>query len=333
MKNTHPRISRRVAMAVLASVVCSAVLGTTPAHAQPAFPSKPITMIVPFPPGGPTDLVARVIAQKMSESMGQPVIIDNRGGANGNLGAVLAVKAAADGYTLLYNTSSITLSPALYKSLSYDVRRDLAPVALTAVVPLALVVSPSVPANTVKEFIAYAKANPGKLSYGSAGNGNVTHLGAFQFVQANGIDAIHIPYKGSAPADVDLVGGQIHFMTDTVNSVMAFVRDKRLKMLAITTPRRMALFPDVPTLAESGMPGFEVGAWQGVMVPTNTPKPIIQRLNAEVMKALQTPEVRQKLALQGAEPLGSTPEAYGVYVQNELTRWANVVKQTGVTLE
>lgn len=333
MKNTYPRISRRVAMAVLASVVCSAVLGTTPAHAQPAFPSKPITMIVPFPPGGPTDLVARVIAQKMSESMGQPVIIDNRGGANGNLGAVLAVKAAADGYTLLYNTSSITLSPALYKSLSYDVRRDLAPVALTAVVPLALVVSPSVPANTVKEFIAYAKANPGKLSYGSAGNGNVTHLGAFQFVQANGIDAIHIPYKGSAPADVDLVGGQIHFMTDTVNSVMAFVRDKRLKMLAITTPRRMALFPDVPTLAESGMPGFEVGAWQGVMVPANTPKPIIQRLNAEVMKALQTPEVRQKLALQGAEPLGSTPEAYGVYVQNELTRWANVVKQTGVTLE
>lgn len=333
MKNTHPRISRRVAMAVLASVVCSAVLGTTPAHAQPAFPSRPITMIVPFPPGGPTDLVARVIAQKMSESMGQPVIIDNRGGANGNLGAVLAVKAAADGYTLLYNTSSITLSPALYKSLSYDVRRDLAPVALTAVVPLALVVSPSVPANTVKEFIAYAKANPGKLSYGSAGNGNVTHLGAFQFVQANGIDAVHIPYKGSAPADVDLVGGQIHFMTDTVNSVMAFVRDKRLKMLAITTPRRMALFPDVPTLAESGMPGFEVGAWQGVMVPANTPKPIIQRLNAEVMKALQTPEVRQKLALQGAEPLGSTPEAYGVYVQNELTRWANVVKQTGVTLE
>ncbi|MFZ2386626.1 MAG: tripartite tricarboxylate transporter substrate-binding protein, partial [Polaromonas sp.] len=162
---------------------------------------------------------------------------------------------------------------------------------------------------------------------------NVTHLGAFQFVQANGIDAVHIPYKGSAPADVDLVGGQIHFMTDTVNSVMAFVRDKRLKMLAITTPRRMALFPDVPTLAESGMPGFEVGAWQGVMVPANTPKPIIQRLNAEVMKALQTPEVRQKLALQGAEPLGSTPEAYGVYVQNELTRWANVVKQTGVTLE
>lgn len=335
MKKISPPISRMVATAALASVVCSAVFGSSlvQAQAQPAFPSKPITMIVPFPPGGPTDLVARVIAQEMSESMGQTVIIDNRGGANGNIGAVLAVKAAADGYTLLYNTSSIALSPALYKSLSYDVKRDLAPVALTAVVPLALVVSPSVPANTVKEFITYAKANPGKLSYGSAGNGNVTHLGAFQFVKANGIDAVHIPYKGSAPADVDLVGGQIQFMTDTVNSVMPFVRDKRLKMLAVTTSRRMSLFPDVPTLAESGMPGFEVGAWQGVMVPANTPAPIIQRLNSEVMKALQTPDVRRKLALQGAEPLGSTPEAYGEYVQKELIRWANVVKQTGVTLE
>ena len=327
-------LSRRIASAtVLAALAGAASLASTVVLGQTNFPSKSITMIVPFPPGGPTDLVARVIAQKISESMGQSVIVDNRGGANGNLGAMLAVRAAADGYTMLYNTSSIALSPALYKSLSYDVKRDLAPVALTAVVPLALVVALSVPANTVPEFIAYAKANPGKLSYGSAGNGNVTHLGAFQFVRANGIDAVHIPYKGSAPADVDLVGGQIQFMTDTVNSVMPFVRDKRLKMLAVTTPKRMSLFPEVPTLAESGMPGFEVGAWQGVMVPANTPKPIIQRLNAEVMKALQSPEVRQKLALQGAEPLGSTPEAYGEYIQKEITRWDNVVKQTGVTLE
>ena len=327
-------LSRRIASAtVLAALAGAASLASTVVLGQTNFPSKSITMIVPFPPGGPTDLVARVIAQKISESMGQSVIVDNRGGANGNLGAMLAVRAAADGYTMLYNTSSIALSPALYKSLSYDVKRDLAPVALTAVVPLALVVALSVPANTVPEFIAYAKANPGKLSYGSAGNGNVTHLGAFQFVRANGIDAVHIPYKGSAPADVDLVGGQIQFMTDTVNSVMPFVRDKRLKMLAVTTPKRMSLFPEVPTLAESGMPGFEVGAWQGVMVPANTPKPIIQRLNADVMKALQSPEVRQKLALQGAEPLGSTPEAYGEYIQKEITRWDNVVKQTGVTLE
>jgi len=333
MKNTFTRISRRVATATLASAVCSAVIGTAPAQAQPAYPSKPITMVVPFPAGGPNDLVARLIARKMSESMGQPVIIENKGGANGNIGAKLVVNAAADGYTLLYNSSAIALSPSLYKNLSYDVKRDLAPVALTAVVPLVLVLSPSVPANSVKEFIAYAKANPGKLSYGSAGNGNSTHLAAFMFVQANGLDAVHIPYKGSAPADLDLVGGQIQFMTEAVNSITGFVRDKRLKMLAVLSHKRMTSFPDVPTLAESGMPGLEVGAWQGVMVPANTPNSVIQRLNAEVMNALQTPEVREKMALMGAEPLGSSPEAYGEFVQKELTRWANVIKKAGVTLE
>ena len=290
-------------------------------------------MVVPFPPGGPTDLVARVLAQKLGEQLGQSVIVDNRAGANGNIGASFVAKAPADGYTLLYNTSAIALSPALYKSVPYSVQKDFVPVALVAVVPLALVTHPSVPANTVKEFIAYAKANPGKLSYGSAGSGNVTHLGAFQFLQANGIEATHVPYKGSAPADVDLAGGQIQFMTDTVNSVMSFVRDKRMKMLAVTTAKRMSLFPDVPTLAESGMPGFEVGAWQGVLVPAGTPRPVVERLNTEIVKALASAEVRDKLALQGAEPLGSTPEQYGDYIRKELERWAGVVKATGVTLE
>jgi tripartite-type tricarboxylate transporter receptor subunit TctC len=301
--------------------------------ASAAYPDKPITMIVPFPPGGPTDLVARVIGKAMSESMGQPIIIDNRGGANGNIGASLAAKAAPDGYTMIYNTSAVALSPALYKNLTYDVQKDFAPVALAAVVPLALVVHPSVPANNVKEFIAHVKANPGKLSYGSAGAGNVTHLGAFQFLQANGLDAVHIPYKGSAPADMDLVGGQIQFMTDTVNSVAAFVKDKRMKMLAVTTPKRMSNFPEVPTLAESGMPGFDVGAWQGVMVPTGTPRPIIDRLNTELRKALTNPEVRAKLAVQGAEPLGSTPEEYGAYIKKEIDRWGKVVQQSGVKAE
>jgi tripartite-type tricarboxylate transporter receptor subunit TctC len=298
-----------------------------------AYPNKPITLLVPFPPGGPTDLVARVLAKKMSEQMGQSIVIDNKPGANGNIAAVAAAKAPADGYTVLYNTSSITLSPALYKNLAYDVQRDLAPVALTAVVPLALVVNPGVPVNNVREFIAYAKANPGKLSYGSAGNGNVTHLAAFQLVRHHDIDATHVPYRGSAPADVDLVAGQIQFMTDTINSVMPFVKDKRLKLLAVTTSQRMSLFPDVPTLSETVMPGFEAGAWQGIMVPANTPKAVVQRLNAEINKALQSAEVKERLALQGAEPLGSTPEEYGAYVKKELARWAAVVKATGVTLE
>lgn len=315
------------------AIAATVVLITTDALAQSPYPSKPLIMIVPFPAGGPTDLVARVIAQEMAKSMGQPVVIDNKGGANGNPGAAVAAKAQADGYTLLYNTSSITLSPALYKNLSYDLKRDFAPVALTAVIPLALVVAPNVPVENVKEFIAWVKANPGKVSYGSAGNGNVTHLGAFQFVQANGLDAVHVPYKGSAPADVDLAGGQIQFMTDTVNSVMAFVKDKRMKMLAVTTARRISLFPDVPTLAESGMPGFEVGAWQGVLVPANTPKAVVQRLNLEVLKALQTPEVKQKLAQQGVEALSSTPEEYGNYISSELARWVKVVKLAGISLE
>jgi tripartite-type tricarboxylate transporter receptor subunit TctC len=316
----------------LLAACAAAILLPAGALAQ-AWPAKPITMVVPFPPGGPTDLVARVLAQKLGEQLGQNVLVDNKGGANGNIGAVAVARAPADGYTLLYNTSSITLSPALYKSLQYDVEKDFAPVALTAVVPLALVVHPSIPANNVREFVAYAKANKGKLSYGSAGNGNVTHLGAFQFVQANGIDAVHVPFKGSAPADLALASGDIQFMTDTVNSVMGFVRDKRMKMLAVTTAKRMSLFPDVPTLAESGMPGFEVGAWQGVMVPAATPKAVVERLNAEINKALQHPDVKAKLAAQGAEPLGSSTAEYGAYVKGEIARWDKVVKASGVTIE
>lgn len=327
----YGRSARR--LAGIAAALSFALPVAPLAHAQAAYPSKPITMIVPFPPGGPTDLVARVLAQTMGGQMGQQIIVDNRGGANGNIGSAAVAKAAPDGYTVLYNTSSITLSPALYKSLPYDVQRDLAPVGLAATVPLALVVNPSVPANTVKEFIAYAKANPGKLSYGSAGNGNITHLGAFQFLQANGIEAVHIPYKGSAPADADLVGGQIQFMTDTVNSVAGFVREKRLRLLAVTTLKRTSLFPDAPTIAETGMSGFDVSAWQGLMVPANTPEPIIKRLNAEMNKALQNPEVLTKLAGQGAIPLGSTPQEYGNYIKLEIARWSVIVKQTGVSLE
>jgi tripartite-type tricarboxylate transporter receptor subunit TctC len=325
--NKTPVTRRAVIAAGTALLACGS------AFAADAWPSKTITMIVPFPPGGPTDLVARVLAQKVGEQLGQTIVVDNKAGANGNIGNQVAARAPADGYTILYNTSSITLSPALYKRLSYNVEKDLAPVALTANVPLALVVNPEVPANNVKEFIAYAKAHPGKLSYGSAGNGNVTHLGAFQFAQANGINAVHVPFKGSAPADVALVAGEIQFLTDTINSVMPFIKEKRLKLLAVTSAKRMSLFPDVPTLAESGMPNFEVGAWQGVMVPAGTPKPVIDRLNAEINKALKTPELKAKLAAQGAEPLGSTPAEYAAYLKKEIVRWAAVVKASGVTIE
>jgi tripartite-type tricarboxylate transporter receptor subunit TctC len=339
MKKTDPNTAqrpknlRRLCLALLSSAAGMAALAPMGLAQAQSYPIKPITLVVPFPPGGPTDQVARVLAQKLTEQMGQSVVVDNKPGANGNIGGAQVAKAAGDGYTLLYNTSSITLSPALYKNLSYDVQKDLAPVALTAVVPLALVVHPSIPANTVREFVEYARANPDKLSYGSAGNGNVTHLAAFQFTKNLGIEATHVSYRGSAPADVDLVAGQIQFMTDTINSVMPFVNDKRLKLLAVTTAKRMSLFPNVPTLAETVMPGFEAGAWQGVMVPAKTSPEVVQRLNAEINKALQSDEVRAKLAIQGAEPLGSTPEEYRTYIGKELQRWAGVVKSTGIKLD
>ncbi|QMV74161.1 tripartite tricarboxylate transporter substrate binding protein [Comamonas piscis] len=324
---TYVLLRRSALLAVAAAAVCGAV------QAQDAWPSRPITLVVPFPPGGPTDMVARVLAQQVGQQLGQTVIVDNRPGANGNIGNALVAKAAADGYTVLYNTSSIALSPSLYKKLSYDVAKDLRPVALTAVVPLGLVVNPKVPVNTVQEFVKYAQDNKGKLSYGSAGNGNVTHLAAFQVVQHYRIDAAHVPYKGSAPADVDLVAGQIEFMTDTINSVAPFIKDGKLKLLAVSTAKRIENFPDAPTLAESGMTGFEAGAWQGVMVPAKTPDAVVQRLNAELMKALKDPGVLEKLRLQGTEPLGSTPQAYGDYIQSEIKRWAGVVKSTGVSLD
>ena len=330
MPSLLPLFTRR-AIGLAALAAAAGFAGAV--HAQDAWPSKPITMVVPFPPGGPTDMVARVLAQQVGQQLGQTVVVDNRPGANGNIGNALVAKAAPDGYTVLYNTSSISLSPSLYKKLSYDVNKDLRPVALTAVVPLGLVVNPKLPVNNVQEFVQYAQANKGKLSYGSAGNGNVTHLAAFQVVQHYKIDASHVPYKGSAPADVDLVAGQIDFMTDTINSVAPFIKDGRLKLLAVSSSKRLPNFPDAPTLAESGMSGFDAGAWQGVMLPAKTPDAIVQRLNTELMKALKDPGVLEKLRLQGTEPLGSTPQAYGDYINSEIKRWAGVVKSTGVSLD
>ena len=321
------------AITSIASTVLLACFGNGAALAQGTYPDKPIKLVVAFPPGGPTDLVARVLAQKLTEQMGQPVVVDNKGGANGNIGAEFAAKAPPDGYTVFYNTSAVALSPALYKKLSYDVTTDLAPVALTAVIPLVLAVHPSVPANNVQEFLAYVKANPDKVTYGSAGNGNVTHLGAFLLLQSQGLTATHAPYKGSAPALTDLVGGQTQFVTDTVNSALPFIRDKRLRALAVTSLKRTAVLPDVPTLNETVSTGFEVGAWQGMLVPAKTPPDIVKRLNAEVLKALASSDVKVRLAAQGADPLGSTPAEYGAYIKSEIERWTKVVKLTGASLE
>jgi len=294
--------------------------------AQATFPSQPVTLVVPFAAGGGTDLVARVIAQHMESTLGQPVLVDNKAGANGNIAGAFVAKASPDGHVVLYNTSSMVISPAVYRSLGYDALKDLAPVGLSASIPTGMLVAPQLPVRTLSEFIAYAKANPGKLAYGSSGSGNINHMTALQFAQALGIDAVHAPYKGSAPATIDLSAGRIHFMIDTVNNVSGFVKDSKLKLLATATPRRLAMYPDVPTFTESGVPHFESGAWSGMMVPARTPRAVIERLNGALLAALQSAQVRQKLDAQGTQALGSSPADYAKFLQAETARWAQVAR-------
>src|SRR6185369_11297359 len=295
-----------------------------------AYPGKPVRMLLAFPPGGPTDINARLFAQKLGEQMNQQVIVDNKPGAGGNLAAMEAAKAPADGYTIFYNTSAITIAPALYTSATVDPLREYAPVALTATVPLVLAINPRLPAKTVLEFVAFAKLNPGKLNYASSGTGTITHLAGALFSAQTGLALQHVPYKGSAPALIDVVGGQTQMMIDTINTVLPYARDNRLRALAVAVQRRLAVLPDVPTLEEAAnLPGFEMSAWQGIVVPAATPKDIIVKLNTEINRAVQNPDLRQKLALGGSEPLGGTPEQYAAYIRSELQRWTKVVKDAG----
>lgn len=298
-----------------------------------SWPTKPVRMIIAFPPGGPTDLVSRVLAQKLSEQLGQQVIVDNKPGAGGNIAAELAARAAPDGYTIFYNTSAIVIGPALYGKVNYDTLKDFAPVLLTASVPMVLVVNPQLPARSVKEFLDLAKSRSGALNYSSSGTGTITHLASAMMSTQTGIQTQHIPYKGSAPGLVDLASGQTQFMIDTINTVLPYVRDNRLRGLAVTSVKRSPLLPDLPTLAEAGISGFEAAAWQGIVVPTGTPNEIVQKLNAEVNKALAHPDIRSRLAAQGADILGGTPAEYAAYLRSEMPRWAKAVKDSGAKAE
>jgi len=307
-------------------------LACLPAWSQ-AWPSKPIRMIIAFPPGGPTDLVSRVLAQRLSEQLGQQVIVDNKPGAGGNIAAEMSAKAAPDGYTVFYNTSAILIGPALYGKVNYDTLKDFAPVALTASVPWVLVVNPQLPAKSVKEFLDVAKTRSGALNYSSSGTGTITHLASAMLSTQAGVQTQHIPYKGSAPGLVDLVAGQTQFMIDTMNTVLPYVRDNRLRALAVTSSKRSALMPDLSTMAEAGVAGFEAAAWQGIVVPVGTPADIVQKLNAEVNKALQNPDLRARLAAQGADILGGTSAEYAAYLRAEMPRWAKAVKDSGAKPE
>ena len=304
----------------------------TSAFAQ-GYPTKPAKVIVPYPPGGPTDIVARVVSQKLSEQMGQQFIVENRPGAGGNIGAEAVAKSPADGYTLLVATTAHAINPALFKSLGYNLVKDLAPVSQLTSGPLVIVANPSLPVKNVKELIALAKAKPGTLNYASSGNGQSTHLSAELFGAMAGVKMNHIPYKGSAPALTDVMGGQASLMFDTMLSAMPQVKNGKLKAIAVTSAARSPAAPDVPTVAESGLPGYEAIAWNGLLAPAGTPAEVVNKLNAELKKALDAPDVKDRFSAQGFGAAWNTREAFAKFMQAELDKWAKVVKVSGATLD
>jgi len=316
--------------AFLTSVM--ALLFAAPVLAQ-SFPAKPVRVVVPYPPGGPTDIVARVLFQQVAEATGQQFLIDNRAGAGGNIGAELVAKSPPDGYTVLIGTTAHAINMSLFKNLSYDVQKDLMPVSLLTQGPLVLVAHPQFPASTVKEVIELAKTKPGGLNFASSGNGQSTHLSAELFNTMAGIKMAHVPYKGSAPALTDVMSGQVDVMFDTTLSAMPFVKAGKLKALGLTSAVRSPAAPDVPTIAESGLPGYEVFAWNGVLVPTGTPKAIIQQLNDHIRKAMLLPQVKDKFSAQGFSASWNSPENFGVFLKNEVDKWARTVKASGATLD
>ncbi|MDB5797299.1 MAG: hypothetical protein JWP36_1201 [Paucimonas sp.] len=329
----HNTTRRSALLAAFAGALALALPAQAQAQGQDPWPNKPIRLVLGFAAGGGTDVIARGIAQKVGELLGTQVVVDNKPGANGNIANELVAKSPADGYTLLYNTSSIVLSPALYAKLNYDAIRDFTPVALTANLPIVLVTAPSLGVKSPQEFVAMLKANPGKLNYASAGNGNITHLSALLFLSATGLSATHVPYKSEAPAVTDVAGGQVQFYMGTAPGVIPLIRDKRLTAVAVSTARRMDSLPDVPTMSESVAKDLELGAWSGIMAPAGTKPEIVAKLNAAIQVAMNDKALLAKFAAQGAEPKYMPSAQYAAFVQSELARWTKIVKQNNVKMD
>ena len=327
------RLTTLIAGLVFATTTAPALAQTPAITPSSGYPTRPVKVIVPYPPGGPTDIVARVVFQHVSEAMGQPFVIENRAGAGGNIGAEAVARAPADGYTLLIATTAHAINTSLFKHLNYDVIKDFTPVTLLTQGPLVLVATASFPANNVRELIALAKAKPDTLNYASSGNGQSTHLSAELFNSMAGIKLAHIPYKGSAPALTDVIAGQVPLMFDTMLSAMPFVRSGKLKALGVTSPVRSTAAPELPTIAESGLPGYQVFAWNGLLAPAGTPKAVIVRLSEELRRAMQLPEVKEKFSVQGFAASWSTPEQFGGFLRAEVEKWGVTVKASGATLE
>nr|WP_224082591.1 tripartite tricarboxylate transporter substrate binding protein [Cupriavidus laharis] len=313
-------------------MVVFAALPLAAVQAHAAYPDRPIRLVVPYTPGGVTDLLARAVAKALSERVQQSVIVDNRAGAGGNIGAEVVAKSPADGYTLLMGSAATqAINASLYKRLPYDHIKDFAPITLVAEVPNILVVNPLMPARNVSELIAYGKANPDKLSFGSSGTGGTIHLSGELFKSMAGVKMLHVPYKGSAPAVSDLLAGQINLMFDS--SVAPYVKSGKLRALAVTSAKRSPVLPDVPTMAEAGLPGYEATAWFGILAPAGTPPSIVDKLNKNLVAILRDAEMRKWMQSQGADAIGDTPSEFAAYIKTETAKWARVVKEAGVSAD
>jgi len=303
------------------------------AAAAQTYPARPVRFIVPFAPGGGTDLLARTLAQRLSESFGQPVVVDNRGGAGGVIGAELAARAPADGYTIVLGSPGpLTINPNLQR-VSYDTLRDFFPITLATISPFILVLHPSVAATTVKELVALARPRPDGLIYGSGGNGSVAHFSGEQFRALTGVSLVHVPYKGAGPAVTDLIGGRLQFMFENLPTVLPHIRSGRLKALAVGTKTRSAQLPEYPTMIEAGVPGFEASTAFGVLSPAKTPASVVDHLNREIVKILHNPEIRERLLAQGLEPVGGTTQQYAAHLKDELAKYGRIVKAAGIKLD
>ena len=329
------RLTSMLRIALAGAVIASVgIIAHAPAHAQmESWPDRPMRLIVPFPPGGSTDTVARVIAEKLRDRLGQPVVVDNRGGAGGTIGSDIAAKAQPDGYTMLIGTSSThAIAPAVFSALPYQPTRDFAPVTLIGAATVMLVVIPSIPANSVAELIALAKAKPQLLTFASSGNGGVSHLIGEYFKSRAGIEMLHVPYKGDTPMIADLLSGQVSLDFGTAVAFLPHVQKGALKALAVTSAQPSPVAPGLPTVAGSGLPDFEALQWFGILMPAGTPKPIVNRMNREIIAVLQTPEVRQRFEAMGIEVAGSTPESFSSFMADEAAKWQKIAKDAGVKI-
>ena len=325
-------LSNRSILAAVAAAIALAALPLA-AHAQASYPDKPVRFIVPYPPGGGTDVIARIVQEKFAQALAQPVLIENRGGAAGSLGTDIAAKSAADGYTVLFTLSSHTINPAIYAKLPFDTVKDFLPIGTVASLPQILVANPQFPANTVAELTALAKAKPGTLSFASVGNGSPGHLAGELYKLRTGTQLVHIPYRGGGPAVTDVMGGQVPLLWVSIPAAAQFVKAGKLKALAVSTTKRSAAFPDVPTMQEAGVADFEVDSWYAMFVPAKTPKAVVDKLNRALNAVVAQPEIKERLLAQGSEGVGGTPEALGKMVDAELPRWAKLAKDANIRAE